>query len=150
MAQADNLIINQRGATTMKDDVSDKAVMGNYQLTATMANGKTFNVSGYLFSGESVESINGRVDLLHEVMDRQRVRAEIPELEIVRENKITHLSQQEKVLAGLLEQKANGEKLTSSQKQLIENMSVSITALKSDIDKGTQLIAEAKRKVGMV
>ena len=57
-------------------DESQVAVTGNFTLTANLPNGKNFSVSGYLYSGESMESINDRVDILHDVVDRQRTRAD--------------------------------------------------------------------------
>lgn len=132
-----------------KDSAASGAVLGNFQLSANMADGKTFSVSGYLFDSESVESLTERIDLLHDVVDRQRTRAEIPALEAVRENKITHLQQQRAVLAELVSKRDNGGKLSSQEKQMIGNMESSIVALNSDIEKGAAVIAEAKAKVGL-
>lgn len=62
--------------------LSGALVTGNFTIQATMPNGKSMNVSGYLYEGESVESVNQRVSLFQDIVDFQRTRAEIPELEL--------------------------------------------------------------------
>ncbi len=124
-------------------------VTGNFQLNANMPNGKTFSISGYLFDTESVESVNARVDLLHDVLDRQRTRAEIPELEAKRDQMARALGQMRDVLADLKRKKDSGKTLTSQEKLTLQNMEVSIGKATEDIQKGTDAIAEAKKKVGI-
>lgn len=133
------------------NDAASTAVMGNFSLNATMADGKTFSVSGYLFDKESFESLNARVDLLHDVVDRQRTRAEIPQLEAVRDQKIRQLDQMREHMNGLDQRVSGGGKpLTSQEKLALKNISESIGKVQEDIDKGAEAIAQAKAKTGMV
>ena len=76
-------------------------VTGNFSIQATMPNGKTINVSGYLYEGESVESVNTRVNLFHDIVDHQRTRSEIPELEARRDQGINALKDIKNVLENL-------------------------------------------------
>ena len=130
-------------------DPSGVAVTGNYNLSATLPNGKTFAVSGYLYDGESFESVNARVDILHDVLDRQRTRAEIPELEAKRDQMIKQLDQRREHMSSLDKKQSAGGKLTSQEKLAITNISNSVGKVQEEIDKGTQAIADAKAKVGL-
>ena len=131
------------------ENPATKAVMGNFSLQAQLPNGKMFTVSGYLFDGESDQSLNQRLDLLHDVTDRQRTRAEIPELEIKRDRILEALGQMKDVLGNLEDRKLKGDKLTSNDKMTLNNMSVSIVKARDDLEKGNAAIAEAKRKAGV-
>ena len=139
MNKADNVI-----------DESQVAVTGNFTFTANLPNGKNFSVSGYLYSGESMESINDRVDILHDVVDRQRTRAEIPELEAKRDQIVTAMGQMKDVLASLdVKQNIEGKKLTSQEKLTIENMQRSMVKAQEDVEKGEKAIKDAKLKAGI-
>lgn len=124
-------------------------VTGNFSIQATMPNGKTINVSGYLYEGESVESVNNRVNLFHDIVDFQRTRSEIPELEARRDQGVVALNQMKDVLASLEAKQKNGGKLTSQEKLTIQNMGTNITRVTEDIEKGEKAIFDAKKKVGL-
>ena len=130
-------------------DPATLAVTGNYSLQAQLPNGKTFSVSGYLYNKESIESINQRIDLLHDVVDRQRLRAEIPELEAKRDQMIKQLDQMRDHMAGLERKKDAGGKLSSQEKLALDNIRQSLSKVMEEIDKGTSAIADAKKKVGV-
>jgi len=125
------------------------AITGNFTLQATMPNGKTMNISGYVYDGESVESLNGRIDILHDVLDRQRTRSEIPELEAKRDQIVTALGQMRDVMSQLEKKQLDGAKLTSQEKQTLQNMATSIERAQHDIEKGEKSIADAKLKAGI-
>lgn len=131
------------------ENPATRAVMGNFSIGAQMANGKTFSVSGYLFDGESEESLNRRLDLLHDVTDRQRLRSEIPELEAKRDQMIKQLDQMKEHMQGLETKTKDGKCLTSQEKLALKNIGSSLDKIQSDIDKGAVAIAEAKAKTGM-
>lgn len=135
--------------TEHTNDTAAQAVLGNFQLSAQLPQGKSINVQGYLMAGESVESLNQRLDLLHDVMDRQRTRAEIPELEVKLEQSIKRLDEIRGHYTALNDKKAKGKNLTSNEKSAIEVQDVNIQHIMEDIEKGRVAIAEAKAKVGM-
>ena len=124
-------------------------VTGNFSIQATMPNGKTINVSGYLYEGESVESVNTRVNLFHDIVDHQRTRSEIPELEARRDQGINALKDMKNVLENLEAKQKNGAKLTSQEKLTIQNLGTNIVRVSEDIEKGELAISEAKKKVGL-
>lgn len=124
------------------------AVTGNFQLQAQMPNGKAFSVSGYLFDGESVESVNSRLDLLHGIVDRVRMRAEIPELEAKLDQRIIQLGQLKDAIAAS-ETKSTTTKLSSQEKLNLTNWMTSVSKINEDIDKGRAEIARNKAAVGL-
>lgn len=126
--------------------LSGALVTGNFTIQAQLPMGKNITVSGYLYEGESVESVNQRVNLFHDIVDFQRTRAEIPELEAKKDQMVVQLGQMKDVLSELEVKKVNG-KLSSQDKQMLINMVNSITKVTEEITKGEKAIADAKAKV---
>ena len=124
------------------------AVTGNFTIQATLPQGKQVTFSGYLYEGESIESVNQRVDLLHDAIDRQRTRAEIPELEIVLENSIKRLDEIKQHYAVLLQKKAQGGKVSTQEKQVLDVMDINVKKHADDIEVGRGKIAAARAAVG--
>ncbi len=129
---------------------AQQAITGNFNLTAQLAgqSGRTMAIAGYIYDGESKESLNDRIDLLQEIIERQRSRAEIPELEAKREQMIKGLLQARDVLAELEEKQQSGN-ISSQERMNLKNMRVNIGKVSEEIDKGTEAIAEAKKKAGV-
>lgn len=132
-----------------KETLTGALVTGNFSIQANMPNAKQITVSGYLYEGESVESVNERVNLFHDIVDFQRTRSEIPELEAKRDQMTNALSQMRDVLSDLERKQNEGKKLTSQEKMTLQNMGVSIAKVNEDLQKGAKAIADAKAKVGM-
>ena len=126
-----------------------RAVTGNFQLNAQMPNGKAFSISGYIYDGESKESLDNRVDILHDVLDRQRLRAEIPELEAKRNQMIAQLSQMKDHMLAQDNKVRAGGKLTGQDKAQLEQLRVSLAKVQEDIDKGADAIRTAKAITGI-
>lgn len=131
-------------------DTATQAVTGNFTLTATLPQGKSINFSGYMYSGESIESVNQRLDLLSEAMERQRLRAEIPELEMKREHYISQFKAMKGHMQSLVDKQHDGVKLTPKEKLDLKNMQDNVVKAQEEIDKGQTVIDEQKRKAGLV
>ena len=56
-------------------------VAGSYTLTAQLPNGKQLTLSGYILADDGVDDLNKRLDVAAQVVERQRLAAEVPELE---------------------------------------------------------------------
>ena len=130
-------------------DTSTRPVTGNFSLTATLPQGKQMTISGYLYDGESFESVNEKVDLLSDVIERQRQRAEIPELELKREHLIRQFEAFKDHLVALEAKKRAGKKLTGQEQLALENIQNNIAKVQEDIEKGQIAIDEQKRKTGV-
>lgn len=131
------------------ENPANQAITGNFVIQGTMPNGKSMNVSGYLYDGESIDSANERIGLFHDMLDHQRTRAEIPELEVKLEGTMRRLEEIRMHYAVMLGKKDRGEKLTSQEKQALDVMDVNVDKHLADIVKGQQAIADAKAKVGI-
>jgi len=130
---------------------ANNAITGNFTLTAQLAgsSGRSINIAGYIYDGESKESVESRLDILQEVIERQRVRCEIPELEAKREQMIRGLEQAREVLADLEERQRGGYNLSSQERLNMKNMKINIARVNEELDKGTAAIVEAKKKAGV-
>lgn len=130
---------------------SAQAITGNFSLQAQLAgqSGRSMSVSGYIYDGESKESLDARLDLLQEVIERQRTRSEIPELEAKREQMIKGLEQAREIMAELETKKNSGTGLSSQERMQLQNMRTNISKVSEEVVKGTKAIAEAKQKAGV-
>jgi predicted nucleic acid-binding Zn-ribbon protein len=126
-----------------------KPIMGNFNLTAQLPNGRGIQVSGYVFDGESIESLNGRMDLVQEAIERQRARAEIPELEAKREQMIGHMRGLKDSISEMEHRQREKHNLTSQEELNLRNHRTNITRINEEIEKGGEAIAVAKRKAGI-
>ena len=141
-------------------------VTGNFTIQATLGNGKTMTVSGYVYSKNTPESINAQVNLLHDALDFQRTRATIPELEAKLEQQIDRLKQHRDRLnemtaaqAAVTSKLDGGGSLTSRQKKDMETnreqvtrefhaLDTTIQTIVDDIKKGEEEILKSKKKIG--
>ena len=130
--------------------VAGEMVTGNFTIQAQMGkSGKSITVSGYIYATSTPEAVNAQIDFLHDVVDRQTIRSEIPELEIKMEQRAIQLGQIRDVLSAHDAKVANGGKLSSSEKQQITVYTQNIEHIKADMEKGVTAIAEAKLKAGV-
>ena len=128
---------------------AQQAITGNFNLTAQLgASGRTIQFAGYVYDGESLESVQARVDLFRSIIDREKTLAEIPELEAKREQMLKGLQQARDVLTELETRRKNGERLSSQELLNVNNMRTNIKKVSDEIEKGTQAIAEARKRVG--
>ncbi len=128
-------------------DTGAKPIIGNFNLSAALPNNRSIAVAGYFYEGESVASINERLDLCQEAIERQRLRCEIPELEAAREQRITAMRQMTEVMNELAGKQQAG-KISSQERLTLKNMQVNLKKVSEDISKGEVAIADAKRKTG--
>ena len=126
-----------------------RIALGNFNLTAQLPNQRSVQVAGYIYSDDDKDSLDARLDLYQTVIERQRIRCEIPELEAAREQRVKGLEQAREILADLETRQKNGEKLSSQELLNIRNMRTNIGKAVEEIDKGAEAIKEAKRKAGV-
>lgn len=139
------------GEKSAPTSTASQAITGQFSLTAQLAgnSGRTMGITGYIYDGESLESLNSRLDMLQEVIERQRVRAEIPELEAKREQMIKGMQQAREILSDFETRVKNGDSLSSQERMNMKNMRVNIAKVTEEIDKGAEAIQEAKKKAGV-
>lgn len=128
---------------------AQQGITGNFNLTATLgASGRTMQMSGYVYDGESQESVERRVAIFRSIMEKEKTLAEIPELEARREQMIKGLGQAREVLTEL-EAKQQSGNISSQERMNLKNMRVNIAKVNEEIEKGEEAIQEAKKKAGV-
>lgn len=127
-----------------QDTVGDKVLAGQFNLTQQLPNGRTMQIIGYTFDGETTDELNVRVDNFQSVMERQRRRFEIPELEAKLDQLNIALTQTNDAYTELLERNKNG-KTTSQEKMNVRNYPITIKHLQEEIVKGEAALAQAKK-----
>lgn len=125
--------------------------VGNFTLTAQLAgqSGRSMNVAGYIYLKDTEAELNARLDMYQQVIERQRIRCEIPELEAKRDQMQKGVLQAQDVLNELEHKRNNGERLSSQELLNVQNMRTNIKRAAEEIQKGEEAIREAKRKAGV-
>jgi uncharacterized protein (DUF2344 family) len=131
-------------------DISGLPIVGNFTFTQQMPNGRTMQMAGYLYHGQDVEEINGQLDICQEVMERQRVRLEVTELEVRLEQMNKHLeSALEAHSALMVRERGDGKKLNAAERGHLQNYPTTIDKIRKEIEEGKAKVAEARRKGGL-
>lgn len=130
---------------------SSSSITGNFNLTAQLAgsSGRSIQFAGYTYADESKEQLDYRLDVLQEVIERQRIRSEIPELEAKREQMIKGLQQAREILTELEDRQKAGGQLSSQERMNVKNMRINIAKVAEEIEKGDKAISEARAKAGV-
>ena len=121
-------------------------VLGNFTIQAQAPMGKTFTVSGYIYAGDGKDEVNAQIDLLHDVIDRQRLKAELPELEARLEQRMQAMNDIKDHFLKLEEQKNKGIKMSTATRTNYENAQTTMKKLADEVEKGILAIADAKEK----
>lgn len=123
---------------------NDGLVTGTFTFNAQLPNGKTLSMSGYLAQGEDRESINLKMDTCAQAIDRQRLIAEVPELEAKLQQMEDALEQMTVIMMSVESSQKKGAKLTSAQKTQMDAFAVNIPKVKKDIERGQAAVAHAR------
>lgn len=133
---------------TVENDLQEGLLTtGNFTLQASMPNGKTLTISSYIYSHNTKDEISKQLDLYHDVIDRQRTKAEIPELELKLEQRIRNLKQIKDHMGNMEARQLSGKRLSPAELKQLDDLVVNIKSLEADIDSGTKAIADAKAVV---
>ncbi|KWN79010.1 hypothetical protein WM24_28515 [Burkholderia ubonensis] len=126
-------------------------MIGNFTITLPAPNQAQLSASGYLVEGESKDSLDSRMDMVREALQRQQRMLEIPVLE-------AHIEQWEKArddvaraYADLLERSnakaagKTGSKALSSQEQAnLKNAPQQLKGIEAELEKARKKIADAR------
>jgi hypothetical protein len=129
-------------------------VIGNFSITLPAPNQAQLSASAYLVEGESKDSLDARMDIVREALQRQQRMLEIPVLE-------AHIEQYERArtdisaaYADVLERgnaksagKAGAKALTSQEQANLKTYPAQIKGLDQELEKARQKIADARAGV---
>lgn len=132
-------------------DTSKVAITGQFTLTAQLPDGRGVNIVGYLYDGESAESVDERIDLLQDAIERQRARCEIPVLEAQLRQFLESMEATRKVMAefGREQELSKTKKLPQNKQQALDNMIRGLPDLEKRIKEGQEKIAASKARFGI-
>lgn len=121
------------------------AVIGNFSFTLPAPNGAQLSVSGYVYSAESKQSLDERMDLCRESLERQQRVMEIPVLEAQLEQMEKAKIDIERAYADLLDRQKRAPKSLPSQEQAnLKNYPAQIKNIDQQIEKAHKKIADAR------
>lgn len=119
-------------------------VLGNFSITLPAPNGASLQISGYVYSDESKESLDERIDTMREVLVRQQEALEIPVLE-------ERMSQLERTKIDIeaayfnLLEKQKKKSLPSAEEQHLRNYPNQIKHINDELAKGRDKIAKVRK-----
>lgn len=129
---------------------SETAILGNFNLNAQLPNGRSIQLAGYIYDGEDADSLNERLDLMQDAIERQRARCEVPELEAKREQRIEALENYLSALSDFENKQKRGLPINSQEKMMLQNKITNVHKMQEDIKKGEEAIEDARRRGGLM
>jgi peptidoglycan hydrolase CwlO-like protein len=126
---------------------TQRTITGTFELAVNLTDRRTFKMTGYTYSDDTITEVNARVDLAQEVMDRQVVRCDIQNKEAQIEQHTLNLENIRENMEGLVELSKGGKKLTSQQKQSLDNYEPTIKQAQKMIDSLKSAIKQGKQKL---
>lgn len=135
---------------TASQEVTAATVIGNFSITLPAPNQAQLSASGYLLEGEDKASLDSRMDLVREALQRQQLMLEIPVLEAHIEQWEKAKTDIERAYADVLE-KSNarkkstaGPKLSSSEQANLTTYPSQLKGIESELEKARLKLADAR------
>lgn len=144
-----------------KKNVATLAVVGTFQVKLALSQQREFVLTGHVYSDDTKEEINARVDAYQDVADRQLIRGDITSKEAQIEQLKAHIMQYRDQLEHLTTKqeaaKVGGKnpagqkvKLSSQELQILSNGWEGVKGLEKQIESLTAAIAAARAKLAKV
>ncbi|WP_104012094.1 hypothetical protein [Burkholderia anthinoferrum] len=137
--------------TQASQEVTAATVIGNFTITLPAPNQAQLSASGYLVEGESKDSLDSRMDMVREALQRQQRMLEIPVLEAHIEQWETARDDVARAYADLLERhnaksagKAGSKALSSQEQANLKNAPQQLKGIDAELEKARKKIAEAR------
>jgi uncharacterized phage infection (PIP) family protein YhgE len=137
-----------------------RTISGNFQVQMNLSQHRNLVITGYLYSDDSLEQINKRLDDAQDAMDRQFVRVDIVSKEAQVRAILADVERQRDALAELAAKNAAGgdglsekkphARLSSVERQKLQNGEQSMKGLLAHVDSLRAAIKEGRDKLGLV
>src|SRR5271154_6517830 len=125
-------------------ELGNVPITGNFDIKMSAPDGAELRMSGYLYAGEEIDSVNERVDLCREALLRQRRKLEVPAIQKALEANESFLDDLRAGYAGLLEKKTGGARMTSQEIAQMSNLPKQIKDVETKNKAGREAIAKAE------
>ena len=127
-------------------DQGNTPITGNFEISLPAPDGASLRITGYVYAGEDIASLNERMDLCRESLRRQQRKLEVPAVQKTVDAMESQLGHFQQAYADVLEKRKGGLKLTSQEITAMENYPKQIAQMKKEIEKGRATIAKAEGK----
>ena len=127
-------------------DQGNTPITGNFEMTLPAPDGASLRITGYVYAGEAVESLNNRIDLCREALVRQQRKLEVPAVRKTVEALQSQVQHFKQAYADVLEKRNGRQKLSSQELTAMENYPKQISHMEKEIQKGLDTIAKAEAK----
>jgi len=137
-----------------QEEAAKALVSGQFVLSLQLPSsagqpGHSLQFTGYLYYGEDEAGINARLDLMNSILERQRARYEVAELEGRLEAMNKHLEDARRTIADM-EERSRKDKLSSQERLNLRNISANVPKFVEEIERGAKAIYEARVRGGLI
>lgn len=126
---------------------SERTLSGNFELTLILSDKRQCRMTGYVYSDDTKDQINARIDLYQDVMDRQFIRADLVNKEAQVQSIIVGLDQMAEHMRALAEKKDNGKPLSTVEKDKAKQFDVTVKQMVRQRESLQAAIAEGRRQL---
>ena len=125
---------------------NDGAVAGSFNFSAQLPNGKSLTYSGYILAGEAMSMIDFKLDMAAAAVERQRLIAEVPELEAKLQQYIDARQSHADVLAEAISKLPNAKNKgeTAQLEVSINTHRVNIAKIDREIARGQEALSKSR------
>jgi len=130
------------------EDGKPRTISGTCDITVNLSDRRGVKMTFYLYSDDTKEEVNKRMDEAQDVLDRQLIRIDLVNKEAQIASHTENLKALKKGYEGLVSEQQKGRKMTSQQKLQMENFGLqelqivdTIASLRAAIDEGKRKLA---------
>ena len=127
----------------------ERTLSGNFELTLILSDKRQMRITGYLYSDDTRDQMNERVDLAQDVMDRQAIRADLVNKEAQIASLDAGLEQMAEHMKALTEKEGKGMKLATTEKENAKKYDVTVKQMLRQRESLKAAIKEGKHKLGL-
>jgi hypothetical protein len=131
----------------MSDELTQRMAAANVELIAILTDKRQIRITGYIYSGETPEQYNKRIDEFQEAIDRQAIRADVMTKEAQLANTDAQLDELAAHYESLVRLTQTGRKLTSQQKDHVDKYDSSVNFIKRQKETLRAAIEQGRRKL---
>lgn len=133
--------------TKPEGESGTRTVAGNFEITHNLTDKRGLRITGYIYSDDTKEEMNSRIDLAMDLVDRQFIRADIMNKEAQIATLTGNLDLVSQGYEEIIAKREGGAKLTSVDKQKIEKYDADVRGMKKHIEFLQAGISAARKKL---
>lgn len=136
-----------------------RTITGNFQCQMQLSQQRTISVTGYIFSDDSPDQVNARLDQFQDALDRQFIRCDLVNKEAQVKAIMAEVERYRDTLDGLAAKSAGtgtglsaekqGKKLSSQERLTLQNGQQTVKKQLEYVDSLRAAIREGRAKLGL-